>query len=189
MDGKERIVKQVSYPSFSTQTDLLGKHWEGMAGTVFKMTVTYVNKLFQRPWRTRSSHQVPIFCIGTKPKLQSWTGIRTWLSHWVSCSLLWITFWKKPFALVDATLWPVCLSYLHFVNLMNRRGVLCSLPLTNRVVYIIGLFTAFLLKQDYKQNENKLEESGETVFIHVTVLKALKYWLKHLIHHWNTSQN
>lgn len=42
MDGKERIVKQVSYPSFSTQKDLLGKHWEGMAGTVFKMTVTYV---------------------------------------------------------------------------------------------------------------------------------------------------
>lgn len=45
MDGKEHIVKRVSYPSFSTQKDLLGKHWEGMAGTVFKMTVTRVNKL------------------------------------------------------------------------------------------------------------------------------------------------
>lgn len=44
MDGKEHIVKRVSYPRFSTQKDLLGKHWEGMAGTV-KMTVTYVNKL------------------------------------------------------------------------------------------------------------------------------------------------
>lgn len=45
MDGKERIVKPVSYPSSSTQKDLLGKHWEGMASTVFKMTVTHVNKL------------------------------------------------------------------------------------------------------------------------------------------------
>lgn len=44
MDGKEHIVKRVSYPCFSTQKDLLGKHWEGMAGTV-RMTVTCVNKL------------------------------------------------------------------------------------------------------------------------------------------------
>lgn len=53
--------------------------------------------------------------------------------------------------------------------------MLCSLPLTNRVVYAVDLFSDFLLKQDYKQNENKLEECGETIFIYVMVLKAFKY--------------
>lgn len=45
MDGKEHIVKRVSYPSCSTQKISWGKNWEGVNGTVFKMTVTYVNTL------------------------------------------------------------------------------------------------------------------------------------------------
>lgn len=45
-DGWEGTYCETSKSSILQHTeDLLGKHWEGVNGTVFKMTVTYVNTL------------------------------------------------------------------------------------------------------------------------------------------------
>lgn len=68
MDGKEHIVKRVSYSPFSTQKELLGEHWEGMAGTVFKITVTNVNKLcFKGHGGPGTSTEFQAFVLELKP--------------------------------------------------------------------------------------------------------------------------
>lgn len=157
----------------------------GMTGTVFKMTVSNADLtqiLLQWLQKTRYLlfSLVILRLLNLNPNYHSRFSYCS-----VFHSVLWITSWKKTLAYtVLGRAYPCHICVLSALG-TEEEWTLHSYPLTDRVVYIIHIFISCLLKQ----KENKLVEQGGIFFLSVSVLKSLKYWLKHLIHDWNSGQN